>query len=100
MIRVDAVHKRFTVPARGWRRERAAPVVAVEQVSFVAGDGRITGLLGPNGAGKTTTLRMVAGLIEADGGSIEVDGIDARREPQRALRRMGVLSDARGLTRA
>ena len=97
MIRVDAVHKRFTVPARGWRRERAAPVVAVEQVSFVAGDGRITGLLGPNGAGKTTTLRMVAGLIEADGGSIEVDGIDARREPQRALRRRGVLSDARGL---
>ena len=97
MIRVDAVHKRFTVPARGWRRERAAPVVAVERVSFVAGDGRITGLLGPNGAGKTTTLRMVAGLIEADGGSIEVDGIDARREPQRALRRMGVLSDARGL---
>ncbi len=97
MIRVEAVHKRFALPGRAWRRAPAAWVMAVEEASFVARDGRITGLLGPNGAGKTTTLRMVAGLIEADGGTIDVDGVDVGREPQRALRRMGVLSDARGL---
>ena len=99
MIRVQDLHKRFAVPASGfsWRRRAAAEVVAVERVAFEAADGRITGLLGPNGAGKTTTLRMVAGLITPDGGSVEIDGIDVAREPRAALGRLGVLSDARGL---
>jgi sodium transport system ATP-binding protein len=66
-------------------------------VSFVAADGRITGLLGPNGAGKTTTLRIVAGLIAPDAGSVQVGGIDVGRQPQAAQACMGVLSDARGL---
>ena len=99
MIRADALHKRFAAPAGRalWPRRRAAAVVAGEQVSFAAADGRITGLLGPNGAGKTTSLRMVAGLIQPDRGTIAVDGIDVRRDPRAALRRLGVLSDARGL---
>jgi sodium transport system ATP-binding protein len=66
-------------------------------VSFTAANGRITGLLGPNGAGKTTTLRMVAALLKPDAGRITVDGIDVAAQPQQALARMGVLSDARGL---
>ena len=98
MIRVEALHKRFAA-AGGVRfgRGRASDVVAVDQVSFAATDGRITGLLGPNGAGKTTTLRMIAGLVVPDAGTIDVDGIDARTATQAAQRRMGVLSDARGL---
>ncbi len=72
-------------------------VHAVVDVSFTAPNGQITGLLGPNGAGKTTTLRMLAGLIAPDAGGMRVDGIDVAAEPQRALARMGVLSDARGL---
>lgn len=98
MIRVDSLHKRFAAAGGArWPRRTAAPVVAVEAVSFAAPDGRITGLLGPNGAGKTTTLRMIAGLIAPDAGAIAVDGIDVLRDPRAALRRMGVLSDARGL---
>jgi sodium transport system ATP-binding protein len=93
MIEVDAVHKRF-VSGRG---RKAKVVDAVRGVSFHATDGRITALLGPNGAGKTTTLRMAAALLEPDSGSIRVDGIDVAAQPQRALARMGVLSDARGL---
>jgi sodium transport system ATP-binding protein len=93
MIEITQLAKRFT-QGRG---KKARPVQAVADVSFRAGDGRITGLLGPNGAGKTTTLRMAAALIEPDAGRIAVDGIDVAREPQRALARMGVLSDARGL---
>jgi sodium transport system ATP-binding protein len=93
MIRVEGVSKRF-VQGRG-RKARALQAVA--DLSFEAADGRITGLLGPNGACKTTTLRMVAALMVPDGGRIEVDGIDVGREPRRALARMGVLSDARGL---
>jgi sodium transport system ATP-binding protein len=98
MIRADGLHKHFPAPAGGWlRRRAAAPVVAVAQVDFEAADGRITGLLGPNGAGKTTTLRMVAGLIAPDAGGVRVDGLDVGRAPRAALRRLGVLSDARGL---
>jgi sodium transport system ATP-binding protein len=93
MIEVRDLQKRF-VTGRGRQRRE---VQAVAGLSWQAGDGRITGLLGPNGAGKTTSLRMLAGLIAPDSGSLSVDGIDVRAEPQRALSRMGVLSDARGL---
>jgi sodium transport system ATP-binding protein len=72
-------------------------VHAVRDLSFHAADGRITGLLGPNGAGKTTTLRMIAALIQPDGGTLRVDDIDVRARPRAALARLGVLSDARGL---
>ena len=93
MIEVQQLAKRFT-QGRG---KKARSVQAVDGVTFTAADGRITGLLGPNGAGKTTTLRMVAALLAPDAGQIRVDGIDVLRQPQAALARMGVLSDARGL---
>ena len=93
MIEVQQLSKRFT-QGRG---KKARTVQAVDGVSFTAADGRITGLLGPNGAGKTTTLRMLAALLVPDAGRLRVDGIDVQREPQAALARMGVLSDARGL---
>lgn len=92
MIAIRHLAKTFP-PARA----AAQAVHAVRDVSVQARAGAITGLLGPNGAGKTTTLRMLAGLIRPDVGSIEVDGIDVLQYPQRALARMGVLSDARGL---
>ena len=93
MITVDNLSKRFVTGSGRQRRE----VAAVQGLSLVAADGRITGLLGPNGAGKTTTLRIAAGLIEPDAGRVLVDGLEVQREPRKALARMGVLSDARGL---
>jgi ABC-2 type transport system ATP-binding protein len=50
-------------------------------------------LLGPNGAGKTTTLRMVAGLLRPDSGSISVFGIDALADPVAAKQIMAWVSD-------
>jgi sodium transport system ATP-binding protein len=93
MIEVQGLAKRFVQGHGRSRRE----VAAVQSVSFTAADGCITGLLGANGAGKTTTLRMVAGLVVPDAGSIRVSGIDVAAQPQRAQARLGVLSDARGL---
>jgi sodium transport system ATP-binding protein len=72
-------------------------VQAVAGVSFTAADGAITGLLGPNGAGKTTLLRMLGTLIAPDAGSARVDGLDVVRDRYAVRRRIGVLSDARGL---
>ena len=94
MIEVRELSKTF-VQGRGRRAQR---VQAVDRVSFTAPDGRITGLLGPNGAGKTTTLRIAAALIPPDSGTVQVDGIDVVARPAQALARMGVLSDAKGLS--
>ncbi len=46
--------------------------------------GQLYALLGPNGAGKTTTLRMVVGLTPPDAGTIQIYGIDTRRDPNAA----------------
>ena len=85
MIRVQDLHKSF------------GQVKAVNGVSFTAEDGAVTGLLGPNGAGKTTTLRMLYALMRPDSGTIEVDGLDAVADPQRAQTQLGVLPDMSGL---
>jgi sodium transport system ATP-binding protein len=100
VIVVDRLSKAFAGVKRGlFGKGSGAPAVvhAVRDATFTAADGRITGLLGPNGAGKTTTLRMLAGLIAPDAGSMAVDGLDVATRSNEALARMGVLSDARGL---
>jgi sodium transport system ATP-binding protein len=86
--------------SRGFRSGRgrsARSVQAVDGLSWVAPDGRISGLLGPNGAGKTTLLRMVCGLLSPDAGTVRIDGLDLATQRREALARIGVLGDARGL---
>lgn len=78
-------------------RKTFGGVVAVEDVSFSAPDGRITGLLGPNGAGKTTTLRVVSGMLQPDRGEARIDDVDVLAEPSAGRARLGLLPDARGL---
>ena len=78
-------------------RKRFGQVVAVDDVSFVAADGAVTGLLGPNGAGKTTALRMIYGLIEPDEGRLSTDEVDVSTDPLAAQARIGVLPDTHGL---
>jgi sodium transport system ATP-binding protein len=85
MIQVEDLSKSF------------GKVKAVQNVSFAAPDGQITGLLGPNGAGKSTTLRMLYTLLKPDNGTAKVDGFDVRQSPLEVQSRIGVLADARGL---
>src|SRR5690349_17063493 len=66
---------------------------AVDHLDLGIRGGEFYALLGPNGAGKTTTLRMVAGLLKPDAGSISVFGIDALAEPVAAKRLMAWVSD-------
>ena len=61
------------IDVRGLTKEYRG-VKVVDDVSFVAGPGRVTGFLGPNGAGKTTTLRMLLGLVEPTGGAATIGG--------------------------
>ncbi|HEX5508577.1 MAG TPA: ABC transporter ATP-binding protein [Pseudolabrys sp.] len=66
---------------------------AVDALDLTIYGGEFYSLLGPNGAGKTTTLRMVAGLLRPDSGSIVVNGIDALADPVSAKRIMAWVSD-------
>jgi ABC-2 type transport system ATP-binding protein len=66
---------------------------AVDGIGFEVRRGELYALLGPNGAGKTTTLRMIAGLLGADAGEIEIHGVDARKDPIAAKRLVAWLPD-------
>jgi putative spermidine/putrescine transport system ATP-binding protein len=61
--------------------KRYGASVAVDHVSLEVGRGESVALLGPSGCGKTTTLRMLAGLIEPDSGSIRLDGAEITALP-------------------
>jgi len=67
--------------------------LAVDALDLGVRPGEFYALVGPNGAGKTTTLRMVAGLLRPDAGSVGVFGIDALGDPVSAKQLMGWVSD-------
>jgi ABC-2 type transport system ATP-binding protein len=67
--------------------------LAVDTLDLTVRTGEFYALVGPNGAGKTTTLRMVAGLLRPDAGSVDIFGIDALKEPVAAKQIMAWVSD-------
>ena len=76
---------------RDLRKRFAEP--AVDGLSLTVRPGEFYALLGPNGAGKTTTLRMVAGLLEADGGAVSICSIDVVADPVEAKRVLAWVPD-------
>ncbi|HMK34443.1 MAG TPA: ABC transporter ATP-binding protein [Desulfomonilaceae bacterium] len=81
MIRIENLTKQFN------------KTVAVDHIDLHVPPGEIMGFLGPNGAGKTTTIRMIAGLMKPDQGTIVLDGNDLAREPERAKFVTGFVPD-------
>ena len=64
---------------------------AVDGVSFSARQGEFVGLLGPNGAGKSTLIRLVAGLLAPQGGTVRTGGLDPAAAPRRQVARVCAL---------
>jgi NitT/TauT family transport system ATP-binding protein len=62
-------------------RARHETLVAIDNVSFDLRDGSLVSLLGPSGCGKTTFLRIVAGLVRATRGTVQINGVEVT-EPQ------------------
>jgi ABC-2 type transport system ATP-binding protein len=79
-LEISGLYKRFDRPA-------------VDGLDLNVRAGEFYALLGPNGAGKTTTLRMIAGLLRPDAGTIKVAGIDALADPAAAKQIMAWISD-------
>lgn len=68
--------------------------LALDQVGFTVGDGRLTGFVGGNGAGKTTTMRIILGVLASDGGTVTLDGAPITEGDRR---RIGYMPEERGL---
>lgn len=81
IVRARSIHKKFGAKT------------VFSGVSVAVGPGTIAGLVGPNGVGKTTLLRILSGLIEADAGTIVLNGVDLATNPDRARKQIGFVPD-------
>jgi len=85
MIEVSQLEKSFKKTA------------VLKQLSFDVQDHESVALLGANGAGKTTALRIICGLLDADGGTVSIAGEDPLSQPERARAKFGAMGDREGL---
>lgn len=67
--------------------------LAVDGISFSAGESEILGFLGPNGAGKSTTMNMLTGYLSSSGGQALINGVDILEDPVRAKKDIGYLPE-------
>ena len=90
VVRAEGLTRRFTGPD-------GRPLVALDRVSLSVTRGQLTALVGPDGAGKTTLMRMMAGLLAPDEGSLHVLGLDVTRNAQEVQDRISYMPQRFGL---
>src|SRR5665213_2079210 len=73
--------------------KRYSSIPAVENVSFCARAGEVTGYLGPNGSGKSTTMKMITGLLELTSGEIPFGGVPIQQDLIAWKQRMGYVPE-------
>ena len=78
LLTVEGVSRRF------------GGLLAVDAVSLIAAEGRITALIGPNGAGKTTMFALISGFLKPSDGRVRFGGDNVTGEPAHRLARRGI----------
>ena len=73
--------------------KRYGSYLALQNVSFTADKGEIIGLLGRNGAGKSTLMNLLTGYLGPTSGTVMLDGVELREQPQWVKRRIGYLPE-------
>jgi drug efflux transport system ATP-binding protein len=87
LVSIDRLSKRFA----------GGVTPALECISAQIYSGHMFGLVGPDGAGKTTLMRLIAGLLQVDSGSITVDGLDVQVDTERCHEILGYMPQQFGL---
>jgi ABC-2 type transport system ATP-binding protein len=90
---MQATEQTGTLRLEGVTKRYGARTV-LDQVGFDVAPGRLTGFVGGNGAGKTTTMRIILGVLAADGGAVTLDGAPLSTSDRR---RFGYMPEERGL---
>ena len=90
VVRAEGLTRRFTGPD-------GRPLVALDRVSLSVTRGQLTALVGPDGAGKTTLMRLMAGLLAPDEGTLHVLGLDVTRNAQTVQDRISYMPQRFGL---
>ena len=71
--------------------------IAVDNISFTIHTGEVVGFLGPNGAGKSTTMKMIVGFLQADQGTIALNGISYEQDAVKYKKMIGYLPESNAL---
>ena len=92
-IDVQGLTKTFTVRKKrdGHLLREKSTVCALDHVSFQVEQGELLGYIGPNGAGKSTTVKLLCGILTADGGTATVDGLVPWQSRKQHARNIGVV---------
>ena len=70
---------------------------ALNHLNLEIAKGELFGFVGPNGAGKTTTMKIISGLMRADGGEVVIDGINALKDSRKLKEKIGYMPDFFGV---
>ena len=89
MLAFRALSESFAIEAQGLRKSYG-DVVALDGIDLRAPTGTVLGILGPNGAGKTTAVRILTTLLQPDGGTARVAGLDVVRDAAQLRARIGL----------
>lgn len=81
MIEVESVSKSF------------GRIRALDNLSFSVAEGELMGIIGHNGAGKTTAIRIIAGILHPDSGTVRVGGHDVTEDPLSVKSMIGYLPE-------
>lgn len=85
-----SVNKEYLIPSFiPWKSKK---IQALNGTDFFCPKGKLTCLLGPNGAGKTTIIKIIAGLIYHDHGSVKIDGENVKMDSYESHRKIGIMT--------
>lgn len=89
-IEFSSVYKEYYIPSFiPWKSEK---IQALNGTDFICPKGKLTCILGPNGAGKTTIIKIIAGLIYHDKGSVRIDGEKVEMDSYDSHRKIGIMT--------
>lgn len=85
MLKIEGLRKNF------------GKIPALDGLNMTISDSALYGFVGPNGAGKTTTMKIITGLLLPDGGSVDLDDVDAVKAPRKLKEKIGYVPDFFGV---